>query len=133
LSSTGKQAKVFRSEEIAWQEPEGHIRSALSKLLINPDNSDAQYLDFRISCFQPRASAEAHTHEEAENIYYILKGRGVVVLDGQEHLVEPHMIVFMPPGVEHSIMNTGYEDLIYVFVAAPAYDQPRDFDNGDTE
>jgi mannose-6-phosphate isomerase-like protein (cupin superfamily) len=116
-------AKVFRAEEVNWIEAPGHF-SAFSKLLIN-ESHGSKYFDFRISSYQPKGYCEAHIHKHAENIYYILKGTGIVELDGKRHLVNPGMVIFIPPKIKHAIMNTGFEDLIFIVVASPPQDMPR--------
>jgi mannose-6-phosphate isomerase-like protein (cupin superfamily) len=117
-------AKVFRAEEVMWEQPPGHY-SAFSKMLVHPSNSETRGLDFRISSYQPMGYAEVHSHKQAENIYYVLRGKGIVELDGERILLEPQMGVFIPPGVKHGIYNTGLEDLVFVVVAWPADDMPR--------
>ncbi len=116
-------AKVMRMEEAMWELPPGHFQ-AFSKLLVHPTNADTRSFDFRISSYQPRGYAEVHSHEVAENLYYILRGRGIVELDGVQHLVEPHMVIHIPPGVRHGIFNTGIEDLVFIVVASPPSDMP---------
>jgi mannose-6-phosphate isomerase-like protein (cupin superfamily) len=66
-----------------------------------------------------------HVHEVAENVYYILKGAGVVELDGERHVVGPHTVIHIPPGVRHGIFNTGLEDLLFIVVASPPGDMPE--------
>lgn len=117
-------AKVMRAEEAFWEEPPGHF-AAFSKMLVHPSNADTRYFDFRISSYQPKGYAEVHVHEVAENIYYVLQGRGIVELDGKRHLVEPHMVVHIPAGVRHGIFNTGLEDLIFIVAASPPADMPQ--------
>jgi mannose-6-phosphate isomerase-like protein (cupin superfamily) len=114
----------MRAEEAFWEEPPGHF-AAFSKMLVHPSNADTRYFDFRISSYQPKGYAEVHVHEVAENIYYILQGRGIVELDGKRHLVEPHMVVHIPAGVRHGIFNTGLEDLVFIVVASPPADMPQ--------
>lgn len=116
--------KVMRMEEAFWELPPGHVQ-AYSKLLVHPTNADTKHFDFRISSYQPKGYAEVHVHEVAENLYYILQGKGIVELDGARHLVEPHMVVHIPPGVRHGIFNTGIEDLVFLVVASPPYDMPE--------
>jgi mannose-6-phosphate isomerase-like protein (cupin superfamily) len=116
-------AKVIRIEEAFWEQPPAHY-SAFSKMLVHPTNADTRYFDFRISSYQPKGYAEVHVHKVAENIYYILQGRGMVELDGEKHLVGPHMVIHIPPGVRHGIFNTGLEDLVFVVVASPPSDMP---------
>lgn len=116
-------AKVFRASEIDWIEAPGHF-SAFSKLLVN-ESDGSKYFDFRVSSYQPKGYCEVHSHETAENIYYILKGEGIIELDGKRHPVNPGMGVFIPPGMEHGIWNTGFEDLIFIVIASPPHDMPR--------
>ncbi len=117
-------AKIMRVEEAFWEQPPGHYE-AFSKMLVHPSNAATKYFDFRISSYQPKGYAEVHVHEVAENIYYILRGKGIVELDGERHLVEPHMVIHIPPGVRHGIFNTGLEDLVFLVVASPPSDMPE--------
>jgi mannose-6-phosphate isomerase-like protein (cupin superfamily) len=118
-------AKVMRMEEAFWEVPPGHSPGALSKMLVHPTNADTKHFDFRISSYQPRHYAEVHVHEVAENLYYVLQGKGIVELDGVRHVVAPHTVVHIPAGVRHGIFNTGIEDLIFIVVASPPYDMPE--------
>jgi len=117
-------ALIFRQEEKPWLSPPAHY-SALSKMLVAPENSGTRHFDFRISIYQPGGYAEAHSHERAENIYYILKGTARVTLDGEPHICEPGTVIFIPPGVMHGIENPGTRDLEFVIVASPPDDMPR--------
>lgn len=116
-------AKLFRASEVDWIEAPGHY-SAFSKILIS-EADGSKYFDFRVSIYQPKGYCEVHTHETAENIYYILQGEGIVELNGEKHLVDPGMVVFVPPGVPHGIKNTGFEDLIFIVAASPPQDMPK--------
>ncbi|MGD0266947.1 MAG: cupin domain-containing protein [Candidatus Methylomirabilota bacterium] len=121
---TKPKARILRVEEAFWEQPPGHFE-AFSKMLVHPTNADTRYFDFRISSYQPKGYAEVHVHEIAENVYYILQGKGIVELDGERHLVEPHMVIHIPPGVRHGIFNTGLEDLVFIVVASPPGDMPE--------
>ena len=94
-------------------------------MLVAPENSGTRHFDFRISIYQPGGYAEAHSHERAENIYYILKETARVTLDGEPHICEPGTVIFIPPGVMHGIENPGTRDLEFVIVASPPDDMPR--------
>ncbi|MDP7019089.1 MAG: cupin domain-containing protein [Pirellulaceae bacterium] len=45
--------------------------------------------------------AKQHYHRRATELYYVLEGGGVVVLDGVEHEVQKGSLVHIPPGVVH--------------------------------
>jgi quercetin dioxygenase-like cupin family protein len=97
------ETRVCRAEEVDWIEAPGHF-SAFSKLLVN-ESHGSKYFDFRISSYQPKGYCAAHGHETAENIYYILKGTGIVELDGTRRLVSENSVIFIPPGVKHAIIT----------------------------
>ena len=118
------QSEGDASREAFWEQPPAHFE-AFSKMLVHPTNADTRYFDFRLSSYQPKGYAEVHVHEVAENIYYILQGKGIIELDGEKHLVEPHMVIHIPPGVRHGIFNTGLEDLIFIVAASPPTDLPE--------
>jgi len=46
-------------------------------------------------------------------------------IDGKEHVVRKHDFIFLPPGVEHSISNTGLVDLVFLVVTAPVTDDDK--------
>ncbi len=45
--------------------------------------------------------ARPHYHKIATELYYVLEGEGVIVLDGEEHELRKGSIVHIPPGVVH--------------------------------
>lgn len=61
----------------------------------------------------PRARHSPHTHDVEEAVVF-LQGQGVVELAGQRHDVRPGDAVHIPPGVEHSTLNTGEDVLCFV-------------------
>jgi mannose-6-phosphate isomerase-like protein (cupin superfamily) len=116
--------RVVRIEEVPWIEAPGHY-GALSKLLINPDNCPTKYYDFRISSYEPKGYVELHHHTETEQIYYFLSGKGLMTLGDDTFVVEPHIGLFIPIGVRHSLENTGLENLVFIVVSVPANELPR--------
>lgn len=45
--------------------------------------------------------AKLHYHRRSTELYYVLDGSGVVVLDGIEHPVTKGSLIHIPPGVIH--------------------------------
>ncbi|MDB5042841.1 MAG: Cupin 2 conserved barrel domain protein [Candidatus Eremiobacteraeota bacterium] len=117
--------RLVRIEEVPWIEAPGH-HGALSKLLVNPDNCGTKYYDFRISSYEPKGHVEVHTHTEAEHVYYILSGKGLMTLGDETVVVEPHTAIFIAPGVKHAIDNTGIENLVFIVVAVPPNELSRE-------
>ena len=64
----------------------------------------------------PGGSIGAHRHETSDDINYILSGNGTAVCDGREEALSAGACHICPKGSEHSIINTGTEDLVMLTV-----------------
>jgi mannose-6-phosphate isomerase-like protein (cupin superfamily) len=42
---------------------------------------------------------------------------------GRRQIVRRHDVIFIPPGVSHSICNNGITDLTFIVVTTPAEDE----------
>ena len=116
-------ALIKNIAEELWVEPPAHLHGAYSKMLVCPDNADTRRLDHRISCYQPRAYVEPHAHRVQEQIYHVLDGEGLMEIAGERRVVRRHDVIFIPPGVEHAIYNTGLTDLVFLVITSPPDDE----------
>lgn len=66
-----------------------------------------------------RHVAELHVHPNAEEIVVITQGQGRAVIGEQTHDVATQDVVYVPPGVEHEIQNTGEDLLGVLFICVP--------------
>jgi mannose-6-phosphate isomerase-like protein (cupin superfamily) len=80
---------------------------------------------------QPGGCSVCHYHRQAEEVYYILRGQGQMVLDGEVRLVGPGDAVIIPPPTQHLIHNTGTEELVMVVTCAPAWSPDDEVPVGD--
>jgi mannose-6-phosphate isomerase-like protein (cupin superfamily) len=108
--------------DIPWQEFPGHHGGALSKALVRPETCGAARIDHRISCYAPMAHVEEHTHKVQEQVYHVLEGEGLLTLDDERRVLRRHDFVFVPPGVRHSVTNTGLVPLVFLVVTTPVED-----------
>lgn len=109
--------------EVDWEDLPGHFGGAFSKFLAHPETTGSKHVDYRISCYQPRGHVERHAHKVQEQIYHVLEGEGLMQVGREERVVRRHDVIFIPPGIEHSIRNTGLTDLVFIVVTAPAHDE----------
>jgi mannose-6-phosphate isomerase-like protein (cupin superfamily) len=58
-----------------------------------------------------------------EQVYHVLDGEGLMEIDGERRVVRRHDVIFLPPGVEHAISNTGLVDLVFLVVTSPVTDE----------
>ncbi|MGA7986363.1 MAG: cupin domain-containing protein [Burkholderiales bacterium] len=119
--SVKPEAVVRNIAEVMWETPPEHY-DAHSKMLMTPHNCATRHLDFRISSYQPKGYVKPHRHKVQEQIYHILSGEGLMELDGARRVVRAHDCIFIPPGVEHAIYNTGLADLVFFVVTTPPSD-----------
>ena len=109
--------------EVPWRQYPNHFGGALSKPLVLPETAGTRHLDYRISMYQPMAHVAVHSHQVQEQVYHVLDGEGMMEIDGGEYVVRKHDVIFLPPGISHSMHNTGLVDLIFLVITAPPTDE----------
>jgi mannose-6-phosphate isomerase-like protein (cupin superfamily) len=70
----------------------------------------------------PGGATQPHYHPRAEEIYYLLEGRGRMQLEGEVREVGPGDAIAIPPGQRHQITNIGEGTLCFLCCCAPAYE-----------
>jgi mannose-6-phosphate isomerase-like protein (cupin superfamily) len=65
----------------------------------------------------PGDCLERHRHAPAE-VYYVVAGEGIVVLEGKEIALRPGAAVFIPGMAEHGVRQTGAATLRFFYVFA---------------
>ena len=119
-----RQASIKNIAETPWRQFPDHFGGALSKPLVMPETMQSKHLDYRISMYQPMAYVAPHSHREQEQVYHVLEGEGLMEIAGKTHVVRRHDVIFLPPGVEHAISNTGVSDLVFIVATSPVTDDP---------
>ena len=122
MAQEKSKSTVRNIAEVPWKEFPDHFGGALSKPLVNPDNAGARHLDYRISMYQPMAYVKLHKHKVQEQIYHVLEGEGLMQIGADTRVVRRHDVIYLPPGVEHSISNSGLVDLVFLVVTSPPTD-----------
>ena len=124
MATKKAQAFIRNIAEVPWREFPGHYGGALSKPLVDLETSDSRLIDYRISSYQPMAHVATHVHAVQEQVYHVLEGEGLMELDGETQVVRRHDVIFIPPGVEHAMYNSGLDNLVFVVVTTPVSDAP---------
>ena len=62
---------------------------------------------------------ELHSHEEAEQVYIVVSGRGTMTVAGDTQEIAEGDLVLVPPATDHSITNGNSSDLCCVSVQSP--------------
>jgi mannose-6-phosphate isomerase-like protein (cupin superfamily) len=66
------------------------------------------------------ASEELRSHEEAEQVYVVVKGNGTMSATGDTQELSEGDLVLIPPATDHSVANGGASPLALVSVQSPA-------------
>ncbi len=123
--NTSSGAFIRNIAEVPWREFPNHFGGALSKPLVMPDNARSKHIDYRISMYQPMAHVAKHKHAVQEQVYHVLEGEGLMEIGDRKQVVRKHDVIFLPPGVEHSIANSGLVDLVFLVVTSPVTDDEK--------
>jgi mannose-6-phosphate isomerase-like protein (cupin superfamily) len=112
------QPQVRHGDEVeaeVWDDP---VRGEVSfRVLFSADRTPTSALYTGLTELAPGGWLGLHRHTQAE-VYHLVEGSGVVVLDGVEHPVTAGSAVFVPGDAEHGIRNTGEGPLRFVYAFA---------------
>lgn len=75
----------------------------------------------------PGSATVPHHHAVTEEIYYILSGTAEMTLGRESRPVSPGDAIAIPPGIRHTIRNTGTEELVFLCTCAPGYEHSDTF------
>jgi len=90
------------------------------KPLVAQANTDSPAMSLLHVVLLPGRGHERHNHPQADEILYVLTGRGEqMVDDGTPFPVTAGQAVFIPTGAWHSTVNTGWEPLTLLAFYAP--------------
>ncbi len=84
-----------------------------TQLLIGELNSGSKEISIQITDVDPDKMQYLHSHDQAQ-CYYIISGRGQMIIDDEEKEVLKGDAVFIPPNSTHGIKNTGDLPLTYL-------------------
>lgn len=89
---------------------------------VKSDNLSVTWVDV-----QPGAAQTPH-HHTPEQIYVIVRGRGVMHINDDSNPVSTGDLAYIPPNATHFIENTGDEILSYVSAATPGFESEPIYD-----
>lgn len=89
------------------------------KLISGKEKLSSSNMCFGISFFPPQTHAPGHIHQKEEEMVYVLKGKGEMVFDGFAQEIRKGTFICIPPGVEHSVNNTGKKTIKLLYVFSP--------------
>jgi quercetin dioxygenase-like cupin family protein len=92
-----------------------------SYMLIGRVNTSANSISMQVSEIPLNSEQPLHQHPP-EQCYYIIKGKGLMIIEGNERIVEAGDAVYIPSNKAHGMKNIGKGVLEYVTANSPAFD-----------
>ena len=92
--------------------------------ILNPKHeSQPLVLNYSLAhaTLRPKEKSLPHRFFEASEVYYILKGRGVMYIDDESAEVSPRDTIYIPPQAVQWIENIGSDDLEFLCIVDPAW------------
>jgi mannose-6-phosphate isomerase-like protein (cupin superfamily) len=106
------------------ESPRNHRGGQVSYLLLTKGQFGSENLAITWVEGGPGSEQLLHSHRAKEQVYVIVRGRGTMKVGGEEQEVAAGTLVFIPPGTDHAIHNTGDEPLVFVSATAPPFGLP---------
>lgn len=98
----------------------------INDLILQQQTEDRSYLEFirqtsmSVGIYRLKAGDVDRQKPHAQDeMYYIIQGKGVINVDGEDRAVQPGSIIFVPAKVEH-FFHFITDDLITLVFFAPA-------------
>lgn len=88
-------------------------------VLCNKATVGCEHIEFFLSEIHPGGEAEEDVHPISEHAYFMISGRGLATVEGEEFIVEPSDCLYIPPGAKHGIKPIGGQTIRFVVWMAP--------------
>jgi len=114
---------IHELQGIATFSPPHHTKTTDRKLM--DEACGARHFALWHGEVEPGGMAEAHIHEEMEQVFIVLGGEGLFKVGSEKQKLGKDTIIFVPSGQTHEIHSVGDSPLrLLIFMAPP----PATFD-----
>ncbi|KYH42808.1 MAG: cupin domain-containing protein [Candidatus Bathyarchaeota archaeon B63] len=103
--------------QIFWQSDEHGARFGEKK----PEPMKS-FSNFARITVQPGGTNQIHVHEDVEQVYIVLRGRGTVQVGDEKAEVKAGDAVFLPAKVPHGFVNTGDKPAVLLLIGTRVYE-----------
>ena len=94
------------------------IRFSVEKMQKLPVFESPKYF-CDLYCLKPGQDQRIHTHPESDKIYFVLRGKGLFHIAGEEKELTVGEAVIARPGEGHGVKNSAVEDLVLLVFMVP--------------
>ncbi len=69
--------------------------------------------------YRPGGAHKEHAHGDAEQVFFVFRGRGQFMLDDRWFDVSEGDLIYVPRGVNHAARNSSDGELTIIFISTP--------------
>ena len=106
---------TIHENEVQWLELSGRR----CRVIVGGPQIKADHITFGVTEVPPRTRMLPHTHHREEEVIYILKGWGEVVVNGTVEPIREGTAIYLPVGSEHCVENKSEEVMRFTFAFSP--------------
>ncbi len=96
--------------DLEWKERFGYLKNAP----FGGRELNCPGAKFQIIRFEPGSVLGPHHHLETTEIFYVIRGTGVIKINGKEMRFEPGDFMLCRPGDVHEVINDGEEEFVFL-------------------
>ncbi len=106
---TKEEPMLIRRADMKWSKTRnchgGRGELDLTEVLAEYGRKSAGFRHLHDDILEPGATIGEHTHEGDEEIYFVLEGRGTMIVDGVRHEIGPGDAAITRSGHSHGLEN----------------------------
>ncbi len=116
----GCQAPQATPYVLRWNEGEllSDSRGRTTSVTVSPQTGSTD-LSFWTTEIPPGSNITVHRHDRTEEILFVHKGSGTVLLGDERINVQEGSTIYVPRGTYHGLENESDDDIIIAFVSKP--------------
>lgn len=116
--------EILKEHEVSGEEmPPPYAR--VLKHLAEPWTLGTKRISLVLSKVKVGGKSNPHSHDTSEEVFYVISGRGKMIVDDEECEIEPGSCIYIPVGSVHQLINTCDETLNVATVASPPWQREK--------
>ena len=70
-------------------------------------------------CYEPGQATPEHAHPKQDEIFYVVEGSGVMIINGEEISLKPSNLILVKANEKHGVRTLPDSRLVMMFFKAP--------------